>query len=97
MRVDSWRIQAEDMWLPLTIRGTTHKGREKKYSCDYHKKCNHVCPLAWKDREVCDFFFSKMENNQSCMACENERFIVYVDGMRAVFKNKVLIMMDRRR
>ena len=27
---------------------------------------------------------------QSCMEYENERFIVYVDGMKSVFKNKWL-------
>ena len=37
--------------------------------------------------------FFEMVSYQSCMAGENERFIVYVDRMRAVFKKKLLIMM----
>ena len=31
-----------------------------------------------------------MVNYQSYMACENEEFNMYVDGMRAVFKEKIL-------
>ena len=30
----------------------------------------------------------KKKIKKRCMECENERFIVYVDGMKAVFKKK---------
>lgn len=39
------------------------------------------------------FAWLEMVNYQSCMACENERFSVYVDEMRVVFKEKVLIVL----
>ena len=41
--------------------------------------------------------FFEMVSYQSCMACENERFIVYVDEMRVVFKKKVMIVMGKHR
>lgn len=38
------------------------------------------------------FFLKKIVNYQICLACENEELNVYMDGVRVVFKGKILSM-----
>ena len=43
--------------------------------------------VAWNVK-MRDLLCVLKKNKKRCMECENERFIVYVDGMKAVFKKK---------
>ena len=43
--------------------------------------------VAWNVK-MRDLLCVLKKNKKRCMECENERFIVYVDGMKVVFKKK---------